>query len=418
MESAQSSRRDWRTILTLGFSALGMVYFLIQALVLGGLWLSSLLTNSFDSAQNISYGLVLWSSLLSGFLLFPLFLLSLLQLQQKPVPAWLDPQNAAIRNWVMGLVSIWPLLVFLGWWVAGRPAVAAFLLGPINLLAAGLPVLWAFTAGHRKLEGGKPIRHWRILGFSLTVTPPIIIFVELLAVTFISVIIGFLLIYSISFDSQIKAVLNDLAYQIQAAGEDIELIRQLLEPYISQPAVIFWALVIFGGVVPVVEELIKPIAMWGLVTRDISPLEGFVGGLVCGAGFALTENILYLSMASTAQDWLILTVGRAGTGVMHMLASGLMGWGLARAWRDGAWGFLGLTSFAAFILHGLWNTLALVAGIGPLFLGGSERNFWQTILFNTPLIILFVLSLAGLMVINRYHRKKLEQESSLSAQNS
>jgi len=413
LASAQASRRDWRTILTLGYSILGMLYFLIQSLVMGGLWLTTLFSEGMGSAQNISFGLLLWSSLLSGFLLLPLLLLSLYQLRGKPLPRWLDPKDTAVGKWVMGLILVWPLFVFLGWWVAERPAVSAFLLGPINLLAVGLPVLWIFNAARRKLNGGVPLRQWRIFGFSLTMVPTIVIVVELLAVSFIALMIGVLLIYGISLDSRLEEALTDLANQIEGAGEDLELIFQLLRPYISQPTVIVWALVIFGGVVPIVEELLKPIALWGLVVSDISPQEGFVAGLLCGAGFALMENILYLSMAVTSQDWLLITVGRAGTAAMHMLGSGLMGWGLAKAWRDGQWGFSVVTTLSAFLLHGLWNTLALMVGIVPLFLVGLEPTLWQTILFTSPLITLFIVSIVVLFGINRYLFKKFKPEAEI-----
>ncbi|MFN2304935.1 MAG: PrsW family glutamic-type intramembrane protease [Anaerolineales bacterium] len=417
MVSSPSSHRDWQTILTLGFSILGMLYFLIQSLVMGGLWLTTLFSEGMGSAQNISFGLLLWSSLMSGFLLLPLTLMSLSQLRGKPLPRWLDPKDSAVGKWLMGLLLVWPLIVFIGWWTSGKPVAASFLLGPVNLLAAGLPVLWIFNAARRKLNGDVPVRQWRIFGFSLTILPPVVIIVELLAVLLIALIMGILLVYNISLGSQIEEALTDLTNQIEVAGQDPEMIFQLIKPYLSQPTVIVWILVVFGGVVPIVEELLKPIALLGLVRHDVSIQEGFVSGILCGAGFALMENILYLSMAVTSQDWLLLTVGRAGTGAMHMLGSGLIGWGLAKTLRGGKWWFAVLTSLAAFLLHGLWNALALVVGIVPLFLVGLEPTFWQTILFNSPLILLFVLSIAGLFGINRHLRKKFEPEVGVSALN-
>lgn len=417
MTRPKSNRTDWHTLLTLGLSVLGMLFFLIQSLALGGLWLATLFNEGVGDVQNISFGLLLWSSLLSCLLLLPLFLLSMYQLREKPIPGWLDPKETALGKWVLGLILIWPLFVLLGWWVAGMPAAASFLLGPINLLAAGLPVLWIFTTARRKLTGGAVVRQWRIFGFSLTVMPPIVIFVELLAVFFIAILIGILLVYGNLPDIRIEESLDSLMNQLEAAGEDLELILELLRPYLFQPAVMAWALVIFAGVVPIIEEIIKPLALWGLIGREISPQEGFIGGLLCGAGFALMENILYLSLAVTAQDWLIITIGRAGTGALHMLGSGLVGWGLAQAWRDGKWLFLGLTSLGAFILHGLWNALALVVGLAPLYLIGTEPTLRQTILINLPLIVLFLLSLAGLMVINRLLRKQSQHESAVSTQN-
>ena len=78
-----------------------------------------------------------------------------------------------------------------------------------------------------------------------------------------------------------------------------------------------------------------------LAGKGLTDQEGFVAGLLCGAGFALLENLLYFMNVGTAEEWLFMVIGRAGTGVLHMFGSALMGWGLARTWREGKGGFPG-----------------------------------------------------------------------------
>lgn len=409
MQEIQTSKNNWRVVLALGISALGVLYFLIQALSLSAFWLISRVNYQGDLTQTISMGLLVWSSILSALCLLPAFLLSLYQLRGQAIPRWLDTRRPAIRKIVMWIILAWPVLVFMGWLVADRPSLAIFLLGPINVLVAGLPVLWIYNAAQSKLEGGSQLRKWRIFGFSLTLMPVLVILFELLALLILGGFGGLWLAFRFSVDPQFEQQVMEVLSQLMPLGNDLDAILAYLEPYIQQPPVIFWALAIFGGIMPMIEEIIKPLALWTLAGRKISSQEGFVGGLLCGAGFALIENVLYFTTAIMAEDWLFLAVGRAGTGVLHMLASGLVGWGLARAWRDGKWVFLGLTTLGAFILHGLWNALSLVLGVLPLYILGNEPSLGQTLLFYVPVFGLLLLSIFGMILINRNFRNQNRQ---------
>jgi membrane protease YdiL (CAAX protease family) len=404
MAEENSSKKNWLTYLTLGLSALGIAFFLVQALTLGIVLLTILVSGQAEPIEIIPVALLSWSALLSGSLLLPAFILSLHQLQGKVGPDWLKTRT--IRNIVQWVILIWPGVVALGWLIVGSPWAAIFLLGPINILVAGLPVLWVFNTGSRKLTGGSRIRQWRIFGFSLTVMPTLVILVELAAVLVLAVFGGLYLANRMSVDPGLERELTRLIEQIAASAQDVDKILAMLEPYFLQPSVLFLATAVMGGVMPIIEEVVKPIALWPLADREMTPQEGFVGGLLCGAGFALTENILYFTIALTAEDWLFIAIGRAGTVVLHMLASGLVGWGLAKTWRSGKWGAQALLSLGAFLLHGLWNTLALFVGVAPGALLDSEPSFGQTMLFNLPIILLLLISLAGIIWINRYFNKK------------
>jgi len=82
--------------------------------------------------------------------------------------------------------------------------------------------------------------------------------------------------------------------------------------------------------IPLLEELLKPLAIWILVWRKLTPVEGFVAGLICGSAFGLIESIGNLASIS-GSDWIIVVLGRTGTGLLHTVATGLVGWGLASA---------------------------------------------------------------------------------------
>jgi RsiW-degrading membrane proteinase PrsW (M82 family) len=406
MTAIQGQAKDWRTIITLAFSGLGLLFFLVQSLALGVFWVSWMLNPQTEPIQNIPAGLLFWSSLLGGALLLPLLLLSINKLRNQPAPAWLDNSRPVVRNVAMWLILVWPVIVFLGWLVADNPDIAVFLLGPINLLVASIPILWIVNAVQRKLKSGFPIRKWRIFGFSLTVTPLIIIIVEFIVLTLMAVIGILWLSYRLSVDPSLEHEITYIQNQINLAGNDLELILQLLESYILTPTAIFWAVAIIGGIMPIIEEIIKPLALWSLAGRRITPQEGFVNGLLCGAGFALMENVLYATTIIFAEDWLLMAVTRGWTIVVHMLASGLVGWGLAKLWRDGKWKFMVLTTLGAFLLHGLWNTLALVCGLAPLYVYDSDPTLGQTLLFYSPLILLFIISAVVMFLVHRYLLKQ------------
>ncbi|MFW5714329.1 MAG: PrsW family glutamic-type intramembrane protease [Brevefilum sp.] len=406
MANENTSQKTWQTYVSLGLSALGVVFFLIQALSLSIVLLVNLAEGQQGPMQAISLGLILWSALLSSVLLLPVLILSWHRLKGDEVPNWLKMGRPDLRKAVFWVIIIWPVVVALGWLIAGRPMAATFLLGPINILVAGLPVLWIFNAAGWKLDGGPRLRQWQIFGFSLTVVPFLVILFEIIAVL-ILVMFGWLYLnYRISIDPGLERDLTLLVDQISASGQDINQLLQVIETNFLQPSVLFWAAAVMGGVMPIIEEIVKPIALWPLAGKDITPQEGFIGGVLCGAGFALTENLLYFNMAVNAEEWLYMAIGRAGTGILHMLASGLVGWGLVNAWRSGNWGSQALLTLASFILHSLWNVLVLFVGFAPGLLLESDPTFWQAILFNVPIILLLILSLVGLYLINRNFRNK------------
>lgn len=410
MKDTKTQGKNWRTIITLVLSAFGILYFLTQSLALGVFWLTELVDSRVDITQKISTGSLIWASLFGGLMLLPILLLSIYNLRGQPIPTWLDTRRPVVGRTVMWLILLWPVMVFLGWLVAGTPKVAVFLLGPINLLVAGIPVLWFYNAAQRKLDTESQMRKWRIFGFSFAITPIVVIGVEIVALLIMSVAAGVWVAYRISVDPSFERELMFIINQISIAGNDLDKILQLLEPYLMKPAVLVWAVVIVGGVIPVIEETIKPLALWSLVGRKITPQEGFVNGLLCGAGFALMENLLYATTAVMADDWLIMVVGRAGTGLLHMLASGIVGWGLAMLWRDGKWIFSGLTILGAFLLHGVWNAVALISGVAPLLVYGPDATITQTLLYYLPVFSLLIISVLGLFLIRRHLLRKQSSE--------
>ena len=403
----QSEQRSWQNTLSLALSALGILVFILLAILLAfvGSSLSGFL--AVPEAQLISVGVLAWAMLLCSLALGPFFLLSLRAYRGHPVPTWLELNTRPrVRKVILWSILAWPVMVLAGRLVAGSPELARFLLGPINILVAGLPILWILNLAQWQLKGGSPLRKWGLFGFSLTVTPALIMVLEIIAAIILMGGIGLWLSARGALDPALNQALNDLLNQFNSGGEDIEVLIQSLEPLLLQPAVIIWGLVVFAGVMPIIEEIVKPLAVWVLAGKHITQAEGYVSGLLAGAGFALLENVLFFTTATGVDDWTFLAIGRAGTGVLHMLASGLVGLGLARMWREGKWLTQALMTVGAILLHGLWNALSLISGIAPLASDIAEFNFSQTILAILPTIALLIFSALMMIIINRrFHRQ-------------
>lgn len=402
--------KQWQTLLALVLSALGIVLSLFEALAALLLGSLSAVPDSVNILTTVPVGLLAWSSILSALLLAPVFLLNLFNLQGKAVPKWLDTSRPGVGKIALLAISVWPVVAFLGWWLNGFPQAAGYLLGPINVLVTGLPVLWIYTISQWKLSSGAQTWKWNLFGFSFIIMPPVVIFVEIIVLAGIAAIAGLVFIYRNSNDVTLEFELNAILTQISRGSGDMDTTLLLLKPYLLRPAVIFTVLAIFSGVIPVIEETLKPAALWLMAGKEIRPREGFVAGLISGAAFALMENLLFFSSAWTAEEWLVGAISRSTTGVLHMLGSGLVGWGLAKAWQEGKWAFLGRNMIIAILFHGLWNALAVFAGIAPIYVFGLNTTIWQNFLFYLPLIILLVLAFIVLLLINRRFRREQANE--------
>jgi hypothetical protein len=147
--------------------------------------------------------------------------------------------------------------------------------------------------------------------------------------------------------------------------QQMQLIVSQFEPLLQTPVVITAALVAFALVIPMAEELLKPLVLWFFIKRKWTPTEGFIAGMLCGGVFALVESLTALA-AATSGDWLALAGARVGTALLHIVTAGLSGWALTSSWSDGKYIRIGLVNLLVVILHGAWNFFALLVGVGPL----------------------------------------------------
>ena len=275
--------------------------------------------------------------------------------------------------------------------------ISNWLLAPLNLLLVLLPLWWMVELGRLQLTPESAQRRWGTITMSVFVTLPVIMLVEVI------LLVTLVLIGAIWLIGQ-----PEFAPILQQIGSDFTLDPFAFQPpqidylpILSQPGVILAVFLIISLVIPLIEEALKPLAVWSLVKHRLTPAGGFIAGLLCGAGFALVESAFSLS-AATGQDWGVTVLGRAGTGLLHTFTAGLNGWALAATWQDGKHIRQGMVYTLTVITHGAWNFFALLMGIGMV---GTEwplaSNPALTSTAPWVLLGLAVLMAIALFIMNR-----------------
>ena len=282
------------------------------------------------------------------------------------------------------LILLFPLVLLAGYWVTQNANLVWLLLPPLHILAVLLPIWWLVYLGIRGLPTGSPQRAWGVLGSGLVLGPILILMFELMVFVFFVVAAAFYL----STRPDLSEELFNLLQRLTGATPTPDLMTEMVQPYLLQPAVVV-SVLIFGAVlVPMIEELIKPVGVWLLAGAALTPAGGFAAGLLSGAGFALFESLAY---SSNAEDWAFAVVVRIGTAVMHIMTAGIMGWALAVAWRQGSYLRLGLAYLAAVLLHSLWNGITLISvGYSLIPEAPETPSFFYNLAGIAPLALSFM----------------------------
>ncbi len=396
-------RVHWPSVLQFGLSVLAIfsLWGITFSATLAGIM--QLISGSGSKDETLALFLFAASTLFSGLLLVPSAAYSFSRLisREIQVPASVKAIFRPTR-----LIFLLPAVLLLGYWVAENSSLNWLLLPPLHVLAVGLPILWLVGLAIRDLPAGSPQRAWGILGSGIVIAPLLIFALELLVL--VAIIFFALLVISANPDliEEITALTNRLG----PSPPSPEVAAEVLGPYLANPTVLFTIVAYAAVLVPLVEELLKPIGAWMLVSYSPTPAEGFTAGVLSGAGFALVES---LGLTSGGQMWVALVFARIGTGAIHIFTAGLMGWALALAWQENRYIRLGASFLIAVLIHGLWNGLTL-ANVGTTLseISGtvSEAGMLTQLGRITPAILVFLAlgAFLGLLWANRSLRQSLE----------
>lgn len=291
------------------------------------------------------------------------------------------------------------IAIFLGHQLIDVEPVNWLLIPILTIPAVVLPILVLFGLGVRGIPLGPRWRTWNILGISMTLAPLLIFFLEALAIFCILVLAVFFLISQ----PDLLVEMERLAMQLQALGEDPEAIIELMAPLMLRPGVITGALLFFSVVVPLVEELVKPLGVLLFSKQISSPAQGFALGALSGAAYALIET---LGVSPQSADWAALLLTRIGTDILHVTASALMGAGIIYAVRERRYLRLLGIYFLSVSMHGLWNALAMVFTFSTIADLGKQSGWPNqlTTLVTIGMALLALLYLILLLITNRRMR--------------
>ncbi len=306
------------------------------------------------------------------------------------------------------LLTAWVISLALGYSLSVNSTFSLILLPLVNVAALTLPIAIVLVITLNGLPLPSPRRALSIFGASAVLAPTLSIFIELFA------FIGFGLLFILYATStpSLDAVFRSLMEELQNEAGSIEFITQQATALLLSPGAAILLLGLLALAVPIIEEVFKVSLLGFYAGRMPSPVEGFVAGALCGAAFALAENIGFASAG--AEGWLPNILMRASAILPHTFNSGLVGWGLIAAWQKRQYTRLGLAYLAAVLIHGAWNALSVVmalnsisgavaAEVSPLI----ETPLPATITWGVLILGIFL----GLLIANRQMCKQVAREA-------
>lgn len=345
----ETHRRDVLDILLLIGSILAIGFSILTA---GSLAILAGLNSFIDFLANVQAA---WTVALifgtMGLLTLPGLILSYRSISGKA-----SPVSSHIPVSFLAVACLFPLALALGV-LSSQFNLLPSLLQPIaHVVAAVTPMIFMSIYVFRQLPHIPWRRFWGQFSAGLWLSPLVALFLEMLtAIPLLILLFGYLWT-----ELDTRELLEPLTTNPQLAEGYLEA---QLEAALNQPALIITAIVYVTVLVPLLEEVVKTIAVWPLLRRGIQPVYGFVGGVIAGGAYGIFEAFF---LAQPGDDWLPLMVARAGATCMHMFTTGMAGLGLAVARSEKNWKLALRYYLLAVLLHGLWNLAALGLGLGMI----------------------------------------------------
>jgi hypothetical protein len=386
------------SILQLVMSLVGLVSGLAGAVVLGALILFGESVTPVDASSRNQMVSLIWVCIFFGLIALPSIVLSIRRLARKPTP----PSNSK-NKLLLASLALSPMvgLAFLGRYLSGGLEPSLWL-ALVSILLVVVPIWWFVEFGRHQLAAGSLQWQWGLVNFEINVTMTIIIFFELIAIAFLMLFGGVWLAQQPEF----TPFLMQMQTQMMLDPQDLTKLGEQLFPLMQKPQVVVGGFVFVALLIPLMEEAFKPLALWFFIKRNLTAVEGFTAGLLCGAAFALVESTTSI-LAVPGEAWWFTVIGRVGTGLLHIFTSGLMGWALTSSWRDGKYVRVGLTYSLNVVVHGLWNMFAVM---GSLSKNLATYNIviptLPTWISSVVMVAIFSLLLVGLLVMNRRLRNE------------
>jgi len=352
---------QWPAILQLVFSTLAAVLLLGTAVIIVIVNLVQYLTPGSARTDLTQTFMVAASLAFAGVLVIPSAWYSWKSISSTDTGAQPAPERRGFGLILTIIVVVLvPGALLLGNWAAQNTRVDWLLLPPLNILATGLPALWLVYLGTHGLPLGSFRRRWGVFASGLVLGPLIIIILELLAL----VGMGILAILWLMINPSTSSQLTDLVIHLENSSGNPDAILRIMLPYLLNPGLLLIVFAFISVIVPMIEETLKPLGVWLLAGQKLSPAQGFVYGVLSGAGFGLFENLGNTSNGGEA--WALLASSRISTLLLHCFTAGMVGWALVSAWSQRRYLRLGISFILAVLIHGLWNGMAVLGAVSTL----------------------------------------------------
>jgi hypothetical protein len=389
-------------------SLLSSILFFLSALFLLGIGLlmgsTALLSFFTGEAVKVEQTIIFIAFCFEGVVLFIAAFFSFQKTLQKPSAD--QAASFSVSRWQLAIFTITAFAsLLIGYQLSGIKTINWLFLPILTVPAVVLPLLAILALGTQKLPFGTRWQSWNVLGLGMTLVPLVLFMLEVAVL----LIIFFIIIAYIITQPELAFEVQRLSQQIMVLGPESEAARDLLSPFLTKPGVIIIVLAYTAILVPVLEEIFKPLGVWLLAGKLESPAQGFTLGALSGAGYALIETI---GVSSQTGEWASLLFSRIGTGLLHITTSALMGAAIVLAWRERRYLRLVGTYFLAVTLHGLWNTFAMLftfSGLAELL---GQPGFLSTL---QPIIVItmsiLAMGLFAILVLSNRKMRNIVQSS-------
>ncbi len=344
---------------------LGTLVFL-TALLLAGLFLS--MANVVDDSARLPILSLAWLAGLGALVSLPPLGLAARRLAGKPLPP--QPSNASPQT-ALRLMLLWPMVILAGYMAAATPAADAAL-AALGLLGLALPLAAAYAWLMRGLRADSAQRAWG--AFSFGYGPGLFIILLLESIFVLIGLIGGAFMLSLS-PQWMERLMEFASSAADPTTLDLPGLTRQAQDLLANPAVQAIGLAFVAFLMPLVEELFKPLAVWGVLRRGLSARTGFQLGMLSGAVFGFIESGVAISQFDTPAGWTAGVVLRAATALLHLMLSALVGYGIGAAVEGGSGRLFFKALLASVALHGLWNAAAIVVGFNELS-GGGQPPVW------------------------------------------
>jgi hypothetical protein len=400
--TTQAKKTHWPSIIILAILAIGILFFLGISFIMSMASIAQLFDDSSGLADNM---IIAFAAGSEGILLLACAWFVL----QKSMGS----ESAAVS--VKFPFAVWqvfaiPLIALVAISLGAAVALYAnrylsWAILPLATLLVIIPPIFLFLGiGSNGIDAGPRWRVWGILGLGLTVGPIMMIVIELLVLA----LAGVGVVVFLSFQPEKLQELRDFT-QVLNNQTSPEVALNMLAPYLSDPRVIAVVLGYIALIVPLIEEMLKPLAVWIFARSIEKPSQGFVLGMLSGGAFAMMESLN--ASANGSEAWPAVVGVRAGTSLLHIMLSGLMGYAIVGAFQEKRFGRLLVTYGTVVIIHGIWNACAVGAGLSANgeALGKPE---WITTYLLASIAGIMVLS-AGMFVVLIASNRKLRSAITL-----